>query len=184
VSSGVSQIILLCEDDGHRRLAVAYMNRCRINRRVVVEKVASRLQRGGNVDWVLREFPAELRACRQRHQRAKTLLVVVVDADNLTVDERRRQLNDRLEVAGYEELTANDPVALLIPRRHIETWIRSLLGEEVTEDDDCKDWKKLTKGELRQAADTAYQWARPNAIAGLTCVRSLTTSLPEWLKIG
>jgi hypothetical protein len=81
-------------------------------------------------------------------------------------------------------LAANDPVVLLIPRRHVETWICSLRGEGVTEDGDCKDWDKPTKDQIRQAADTAYQWARPNAIYGPTCVPSLKTALPEWRKIG
>jgi hypothetical protein len=176
---------LLCEDDVHRRLAVAYMNRCNINRRIVVEKIASRLQRGGNNDWVLRAFPAELHACRQRHKRAKTLLVVVVDADKLTVGERRRQLTDSLKVTGYEELAADDPVAFLITRRNVETWIRALLVEKVNEDDDYKKPRKEpTKDEIREAADNVYQWARPNADAGPTCVPSLKIALTEWWKIG
>jgi hypothetical protein len=186
VSNRVSQIVLLCEDDEHRRLAVTYMNRCGINTsRVVVERVASRLQQGGNVGWVLDEFPRQMHACRQRHKaKANTLLIVMVDADMLEVAARRHQLNERLALAGYDGLSVNDPVALLIPRRHVETWIRALLGEGVTEEDDCKAKNRPTRDEVRQAADTAYQWSRPNANAGPTCVPSLALALPEWRKIG
>jgi hypothetical protein len=96
VSDRVSQIVLLCEDDEHRRLALAYMKRCGINvGRVVREEVASTKQRGGNDAWVLREFPAQLHACRQRHKKAKTRLVVLIDADDFTVAERHQQLNER-----------------------------------------------------------------------------------------
>jgi hypothetical protein len=60
-------------------------------------------------------------------------------------------------------LTTTDPVALLIPRRHVETWICSLIGRTVTEEDDCKDWDRPTRDEIRQAANTTYEWARDNA---------------------
>jgi hypothetical protein len=146
--------------------------------------VASRMQHGGNVDWVLRAFPFQLHACRQRAKKAKTLLIALVDADKFTVDQRRRQLDDRLQQAGYEELNATDPVVLLIPRWEVETWICSLLGKTVTEDDDCKGWVKPTRDEIRQAARTAYEWARENATPGPTCVPSLKAALPEWQKIG
>jgi hypothetical protein len=142
------------------------------------------MRHGGNVDLVLHDFPAQVHACRQRHKRAKTLLIVVVDADEFAVDERRLQLNAHLKLAGLAELTADDPVALLIPRRHVETWIRSLLGDTVSEDDDCKGRKKLTREEVLQAADTAYQWARPKAVINPACVPSLEIALPEWRKIG
>jgi hypothetical protein len=184
VSSRASRIILLCEDEAHQRLAVAYMNRCGIHRRDVIDVVASRQKQGGNVGWVLDEFSRQLQACRQRHKaKANTLLVVVVDADTYTVDERRREFNDRLKQARQDELRADDPVALLVPRRHVETWIRSLLGRSVTEDEDCKGSSKPSKEDIRQAADTLHEWARENATPGATCVPSLSAAFPEWRKI-
>ena len=161
MSDRVSRTILLCEDELHERLARAYMERCGLSARppLLFPLVASRMQHGGNVDWVLREFPKQLYACRQRQKKARTLLIVLVDADKFAVDERRRQLDARLTQAGYEALHETDPVVLLIPRRHVETWICSLLGKAVTEDEDCKDWDKPTRAEIRQAAHTVYQWA-------------------------
>ncbi len=185
MSDRISRIELLCEDDAQHRLAIRYMQQCDINTdRVVTPSIASRMQHGGNVAWVLREFPRLLHASRQRSAKAETLLVVLADADRHGVDERWRQLNRELKRAGYEELKADDPVAaLLIPRRHIETWICSLLGDSVTEDDDCKGRRKLTKAEMTQAAKTAYDWARPNPVPGPTCVPSLAVALPQWRKI-
>lgn len=185
MSSRASKITSLCEDDEHRRLALAFMKRCRnINTdRVVVEIVASRLQQGGNVGWVLEQFPRQLHACRQRQKKAQTLLVVVLDADQFTVEERRRQLDASLKQATYEALDANDPVAILIPRRHVETWICALLGEAVNEEQDCKGHLKMTRAEIRQAADTLCEWTRENATPGATCVPSLAAAFPEWRKI-
>jgi hypothetical protein len=185
MSNRASQIILLCEDNEHRRFALAYMKRCRINtQRIVVEEVASLKQRGGNDAWVLRQFPVQLHACRQRQKRAETCLVVLIDADKITVDERRKQLNDRLHHEGHEQLKSSDPVVLLIPRRHIETWIHALKGETVTEDEYYKGRKPLSKEDVRLAADTAYAWSRPNVTLGATTVPSLLAALPELRKIG
>jgi acyl transferase domain-containing protein len=183
----VSQTILLCEDSLHERLAKAYMKQRGLETQEPYVKaiVASQMQHGGNVDWVLHEFPKQVHACRQRNKKSKTLLIVLVDADQFTVNERRRQLNERLKQAGYEELDASDPsITVLIPRRHVETWVRALLAESVTEEEDCKDWNKPTKDGIRQAASTAHQWARPNATPGPTCVPSLAFAFPELRKIG
>jgi hypothetical protein len=161
------------------------MKRCQINvDRAVDAQVASERQQGDAGAWVLREFPRQLHACRQRAKRTSTLLVVLIDADKWTVAERRNQLNQQLKQAGHEQLESNDPNTLLIPRRHVETWICALLGQSVTEEDDCKDWKQPTKDDFRRAANTAYDWARDNATPGPTCVDSLRIALPEWRKVG
>jgi hypothetical protein len=146
-------------------------------------RIASEEASGGNVKWVLRMFPQEVLACRQRTKKAKTLLIVVADADDNTVEARRRQCNDALSVAGYPLLQQSEPVALLIPRRHIETWIRCLLGEEVSEVENCKPHRPFTSQQMRTAAKTLYEWSRPNAQLGSTCVPSLTAALPEWRKL-
>jgi hypothetical protein len=186
MSDRASQIILLCEDELHERLVKAYMKECGLETQepCVRSLVASRLVQGGNVDWVLREFPGQVQACRQRQKRAKTLLVVMADADKYTVQQRLQHFNDRLQQQGAEPLGAEDPIILLIPRRHGETWLASLLGKIVTEEEDCKGWNKPTKDEIRQAASTAYQWARPNAKPGATCVSSLKQALADWHRIG
>jgi hypothetical protein len=185
MSKAPSQIILLCEDEEQDRLARSYMKICGINtQRRVKALVASRMQVGGNVGWVLNRFPNELQACRRRHSKASTLLVVVVDADDYSVEERRRHLMDRVTSSDFEELGDSEPAALLIPKRHIETWIRALLNESVTEEQDCKTRKKPTKEEVHHAAQILHQWCRPKATPGPTCVPSLKTAIPEWRKIG
>jgi hypothetical protein len=186
MSDRVSQTILLCEDDTQERLTKAYLKKCNLpfGPPYVKAIVASREQQGGNVAWVLNRFPKELHACRQRGKKAKTLLIVVIDADNHTVENRRRQVLDRMATAGLEQFGSNEPAVLLVPKRHFETWIRALLGELVTEEQDCKAWEKPEKEALRRAALTLFEWARENATAGPTCVPSLIAALPDWKKIG
>jgi hypothetical protein len=130
------------------------------------------------VGWVLQQFPIELRACRQRHNvRANTLLIAVADADNYEVAERRNHF--QLE----PPISPNDPVVILIPKRHVETWIRTALGSVVNERDDYKN-PKLEKTEIRQAANAIHAWARDNPPPVATIVPSLRTALSEWRRIG
>lgn len=168
-----------------RRFARAYMKLCGINvDRLVKERVASFEVFGGNEVWVRRQFPVELHACRQRQSRAQTLLVVFLDADTFSPEQRRQQLNLELKKQELDELMPQDPVAILVPRRHIETWICSLCGEKVSEEDDCKKWDKPSKDAIRTAAESAFQRSRKNAKIGESCVPSFAAAVPELCKIG
>ncbi|MCX7047482.1 MAG: hypothetical protein NTX50_18615 [Candidatus Sumerlaeota bacterium] len=126
---------------------------------------------------MLQEFPKELQACRQRQTKAKTLLIAVVDADKLEVDRRRADLK------ADPQVTPTDPLAVLIPRRHIETWILAAMNRTVNETDDYKK-PEPKKSEVQAAAATIHGWARNNPEPGPTCVPSLNSALPEWRKIG
>ena len=106
----------------------------------------------------------------------------MVDADMETTQQRRSQLSDALVAAEMRERDNDEPIVVLIPKRHVETWIRALLDSPVDEDTDYKK-PKPTPNEIRQAAETLHQWTRPGAAAGPTSPPSLTASLPEWRKI-
>jgi len=176
VTDRVSKTVLLCEDDPQEQLVRSYLTKCGLNTEPpsFLPRNASRVVRGGNLGWVLREFPKELEACRRRHAtHANTLLVVVVDADIYTVAERRGHLNQG---------SPADPTVVLIPKRHIETWIRAALGQTVNESDSYKS-PEPKRSEIRTAANQIHGWARDNPGAGPTCVDSLRVSLPEWRKI-
>src|SRR5437016_10776686 len=115
------------------------MKHCGINTKYNVDRiVVSRLRKGSAKQGVIQEFPRQLHACRQRSSRVRTQLVVLVDADEETVEQREQQLWESVSNAGYDERRADDPIVLLIPRWHVETWVRALLGQTVTEDHPCK----------------------------------------------
>ncbi len=184
MSSRVSRYILLCEDRSQKRLVEHYFNRCGINKRIVSFVVASEKQHGGNVGWVLQEFPRELCACRQRAKKAQTLLIVVIDADDRTVDRRKNELVESVSSHESPAFTSDDPVAVLIPRRNIETWILALLGRTVNEDEDYGRHSQFSRNDFITAARNTYDWSRENASPESTCVPSLISAFPEWRKIG
>ena len=169
-------MVLMCEDDPQEQLVRRYLQRCghRTLEPTLRVRNASRETHGGNVDRVLSEFPRELEACRKRHvSHAKTQLIVVVDADDHSLAERRAQLNTN----------DGDPVVVLIPKRHIETWIRSALGETVNEHDSYKH-PEPKKQDIREAGQRIHGWAHDNPAPTDTCVASLRVSLPEFRKMG
>lgn len=177
----MSQVILLCEDDPQERLVRCYLEQCGFNTAAPYLRPinASRMVHGGNVQWVLREFPNQLQAWRKRHAAfANTLLIVVADADEFAVKDRERQF---WEVPM--ESNTDDPLVILIPRRHVETWIRSALGDAVNETDGYKT-PKPRKSEIRLAAQRIHAWCHSQEEPVPGCVQSLRAALPLWRRIG
>ena len=58
---------------------------------------------------------------------------MIVDADLETTERRASQLSQALTAADMAQRGADEPIAVLIPKRHVETWIRALLGDQVDE---------------------------------------------------
>ena len=116
---------------------------------------------GSGEQWVRLTYPAEVGALRRRQAKARTALIVVIDADTGTVEYRLGQLDESLR---HNQIESFDPhserVARLVPRRNIETWILCLNGESVDEETDYKgtrnNWNKL----IPPAAERLADWAR------------------------
>lgn len=177
MSDRVSQYILLGEDECHERLIRAYLRQIGVSDRMIQPIIASQIEQGGNIRTVLDRFPDQLRSCRRRT--ARTMLIVMVDADDATPEARRQ------EFSGGESFTDEDPLVILTPRRHGETWIASATGQVVTEEQDCKRLAGLDRKEtIRQAARVIHGWARAEPAADSTCVPSLRAALPAWRRIG
>lgn len=82
---------------------------------------------GGGHAHVAARYPVEVKAWRKQNARAATALVVHIDADPThTVAERHAQLAAALKDAGVELRGSDEPIAELVPKRNIETWIYAL----------------------------------------------------------
>lgn len=111
-----------------------------------------------------------MEAYRARSHRANTALFVVIDADMGDVGDRTRQLREALE----QPREANEAILHFIPRRHIETWILHLKGEDVDEFSDYhnRDVDKL----IPSAAAKFHDWvAQPPT----ECLASLRAAIEE-----
>lgn len=108
----------------------------------------------------------------------------MTDADNLTVKSREQTLYGELKSVNLTAVTNDEPIVILIPKWQIETWIKCLLGIPMREDDQFSDRPPVQPDQIKTAAVTLFDWTRPNAQIGVTCVPSLRSALPRWLRIG
>jgi hypothetical protein len=183
VPERIANKFLLAEDVEQQNLVRRYLERCGHGSGLRLVALPAKGPGGSGEKYVRDQYPKQVQACRSAlGKRASALLIVIVDADMETTQHRASQLSDALRVARMKRRADDELVVVLIPKRHVETWIRALLGNQVDEETDYKK-PKPTSGEIREAAETLHRWTRPNANPTTTSPPSLTVSLPEWQKI-
>ncbi len=119
---------VLCEDpltvDFVERLA----ERFSIGRRELKIE-SSPASRGSAVAYVLDHYEDAVRRWRAaRHRDERVGFIVVIDGDNRGIVQRREDLARKLRDAKLEPIGPSDPVAILVPTWHVETWIAWLCG--------------------------------------------------------
>lgn len=123
------RIVLLCEDKQTDSFVRRFLKNRNFTHRDIKTLPLPHGSQSGE-QWVRQRYPAELKAIRGRQQ---TYLLVVIDADNLTVEDRRAQLEEQCRQEEVPPRTAGDPVLVFVPRRNIETWFAYLEGLSVDE---------------------------------------------------
>jgi len=183
VPERIANKIILAEDAAQQNLVRRYLERCGHTPPFRLVALPARSSGGSGEKYVRDHYPEQVRACRSSlGRRVAALLIVVVDADMETTERRRSQLSEALQSAEMAERGDNEPIVLLIPKRHVETWIRALLGAHV---DEVTDYSRPTPTakEIKDAASELYVGTRPGAAPVPSYPASLTASLTEWQKI-
>jgi hypothetical protein len=172
-----SWVIVLAEDDCHQRFIRQFLYRMKFtSRQIHFGPIAG--GRGSAEQWVRTHYAQHVQTYRERAASARTALIVVVDADTGTVENRPRQLAKALSDGGHEARIETEQILHLVPRRNIETWILCLTGEKVDEDTDYK--RRTAVDELiKPASGTFFEWSRPNAQIPAHCVLSIEAAIPE-----
>lgn len=177
-----SQAIVLVEDERHKMLLYRYLLRRGLSRHDVRIKPAPTGE-GSAEQWVRASFATEVRAHRIRQARTTAALIVVIDADTHTLAARLAQLDQELGKAGIPAVRPDEPVARLVPKRNVETWILCLNGHHVNEVRDYKEegheWNEL----VSPAAEALFQWTRPNVHVPQHCTESLTRGITELRRL-
>lgn len=172
-----SRVIVLLEDDRHKMLVRRYLTRRGFREHEI------RIQQVGPAVCVLRRFATEVSAYRNRQARVQTALIVVIDADTGTVQQRLRQLDEALGDSGKPPVDVRtEKIARLVPKRNIETWILCLNGYDVDEETDYKgarhDWTEL----IRPAAGTLHEWTESEVLP-TRCAESLRSGIRELKRL-
>lgn len=128
--------------------------------------------KGSGAQWVLNRYAQAVAAYRSRSTRAKTALVVAIDADDKSVASRQQQFR------GLAVRTAGEAIVHFIPKWSIETWIVCLTGNIVSENQSYRDVSDIDK-KISPAANTFFEWSRPNAALPPHCIPSLHAAISE-----
>ena len=87
------------------------------------------------------------------------MLIVLIDADKKTVEERLKQLDDALIENSQQLRQPSEAIAIFVPKRNIETWIHHLQCENVDEETEYTKFKKQSdcKPYLDKLVNQCYQ---------------------------
>ncbi len=176
-----SQVILLVEDSRQRQFLFRYLRKLGYGTHEMRIEL-SPPGKGSAEQWVREQFAAEVQALRRRQ--AQTKLIVIIDADTHTVQQRLDQLDQSLRNAGVSAIADDEGIARLVPKRNIETWIRCLNDVQVDEDTDYKRQSDQWTDLIRAAVGTLFGWTRPNAPTPPFCVESLRMGIRELQRCG
>src|SRR2546430_7675062 len=124
-----SRVIVVLEDDHQKMLIYRYLVKCGWRHAVRIHQSPS--GRGSAESWVRERFVKETIAYRSRQARTLTALIVMIDADTRTVQDRLNQLDQALTDNGQQTVAGTERIARLIPKRNVETWILCLNGQAV-----------------------------------------------------
>lgn len=123
-----TQVVVLCEDRQHWVFAYRFLTQNGVHGRRI--RPNFRPGQGSGEQYVRVQYPIEAAEQRKRAARLNSALIVIQDCDVRTLEERRATL-EQSAARGQ-----NDRIALLFPKRNIETWIHFLTdGEAVNEVD-------------------------------------------------
>jgi hypothetical protein len=132
---GDNRIIVLCEDKAQEYFVRKILEGFGVgNREMNFRITPSNAGAGDNA--VIKAFPSELDYWMRRKNLGKSnILIAVLDADVIGVDQKIKLLRKELNDQPYPD---TDGVGVFNPARNLESWIHFLTGEVIDEKTDYK----------------------------------------------
>lgn len=121
-SSRPSRIVLLVEDQLTERFARKVLYRFKYKPRDIAI-IPYPVGTSSAKQWVQQKYPEELKNQRSKFAYQNLAILIVTDADQQTVGERMRELDDHLKTQSVPNRKPDEPVAFWIPKWSIETWL-------------------------------------------------------------
>jgi hypothetical protein len=157
------EVTILCEDIDQERFIREYLICCGLDDRKIKDfgNPKGKTIKNNNA-LIVKHYPELIKSYRSRNYR-NIAVVVMIDADEDSLEERMRCLNIALdETAGNlnkDPRFSNEKIAIFVPARNIETWFyyinSDLSGQECNEITDYKDKKMSTKERIQLAKKSA-----------------------------
>jgi hypothetical protein len=159
------EVTILCEDIDQERFIREYLICRGLDDRKIKDfgNPKGKTIKNNNA-LILKHYPELIQSYRSRNYR-NIAVVVMIDADEDSLDDRMRSLNIALdETAGNlnkDPRLPNEKVAIFVPSRNIETWFYYIMeGQECDETTDYKDKKMSAKERIELAKSAAQKLAR------------------------
>ncbi len=132
MSSHRVRAIILCEDRQQEVFARHFLV-CRGFDSLRMRAIISPRGVGSGEQFVRERFSREVRAYRSKRNQIGMCLVVLIDADTMTLAERLGQVESALREKGLSPRGVDEKIGIFVPKRNIETWIHYARGEIVDE---------------------------------------------------
>lgn len=161
------EVTILCEDIDQERFIRQYLICRGLDDRKIKDfgNPKGRVIENNNA-LIVKHYPDIIKSYRKRKYR-NIAVVVMIDADEDSLDDRMRSLNIALdEAAGNlnkDTRLPNEKVAIFVPARNIETWFyyinNNMEGQECNENTDYKDKKMSAEERIELAKRSAKKLA-------------------------
>ncbi len=174
----IAELVVLAEDLRQGNFGWHYLKRAGHNYRQIRLEI-SPPGRGSGEQYVRERYPAEVKYYRSRSHSRSAALVVATDADMRTVAACEQRLERALLAAREVKRGDNERIGLLIPKRHIETWILCLSDESVNEGTDYKRARPDAGDKVKSSANRFFDLSRTAAEVPPECIPSLRRGLKE-----
>ncbi len=128
MKSRFSRLRVLCEDQRTQIFVQNLATRYGIGARHIRFDISPKSTEDAS-KYVLDNFVEAIRQWRAaRHGHEMVAMLVVIDGDKHGPLHRRNELLKRLHDSGADPIAKDDPLAIIVPTWHIETWIAWLCG--------------------------------------------------------
>lgn len=134
-----AKVIILCEDRAHANFIHHHLKKRGFDHRILPKEAGSGKQ------FVLESYATQVKAYRSKANHLSVALLTIIDADTQTVEQTHARLKERLQKADIEQRQADERIAVLVPKRNIETWMVYLLGSTVDEETNYNKEHQLAK---------------------------------------
>jgi hypothetical protein len=120
----ITEVVILVEDICQANFVRHYLAKAGITSSPRIKN--SPKGRGSGAQFVLDNYAVEVRTHRRQSSRLSAALIAVIDADNVSVDQRRKGLAKKLDDAGIRRAHRRPPGPALRSRgcRPPELWFR------------------------------------------------------------
>ena len=125
-------VVIVCEDIQQSAFVRRYLERRGFEPRRMRILPNPGGQGSGEL-FVRRTLLREIRTHRQKssYGQGGLTLVGMIDADTYSISERIDQINRELQQSGLDPIQPNEKIALFVPERNIESWLRYANGLDV-----------------------------------------------------